>query len=202
MKYMQNHYHGLMKKYQNVYVFILILVLSGFSMGIFLSQYIDAVDIQSLSGYLTTIDQGVDTYTNFVNQFFMGILFILFVFILGTSVIGIPFISFIVFSKGLQIGFSCALFICSYQLKGFVGIFLTLLPQVLFDLLSTFLIAASALQLSMYLIYSATNKDRLDIKRLTNSVLNDICICFGIVLITAYIKSTLVIELIKIFNLM
>lgn len=202
MKIKLRTYQGFMKKYQNVYIYILILVASGFVMGIFLSQFINASDISSLSMYLTTVDQGIDKYSAFVNQFFMGILFILFVFLLGTSIIGIPFISFIVFTKGLQIGFSCALFVCSFHLKGIVGILLTLLPQVIFDLLSTFLIAACAIQLSMYLVHSTSNRDRLDFKKLANSVLNDICICFFISLVAAYVKSTLVIELIKIFNLM
>lgn len=200
MRLQKQKYHGFLRKYQNVYIFIAILVAGGFLMGIFLSQYIDASDISSLSGYLTTIEQGEDTYAAFVNEFFTGILFILFVFLLGTSLIGIPLISFIVFTKGLQIGFSCALFVCSYQLKGILGIILTLLPQVIFDLVATFLISASAIQLSMYLIYSSSNKERLDFKKLANSVLNDICICFVIVLLAAYAKSTLIVELIKLFN--
>lgn len=195
-------YHGFLRKYQNVYIFIAILITSGFFMGIFLSQYIDAKDISSLSGYLTTIDQNSDAYTSFVNQFFVSILFILFVFLLGTSIIGIPLLSFLIFTKGLQIGFSCALFVCSYQLKGLLGIMLTLLPQVVLDLLVTFLITASAIQLSMYLIYSTTNKERLDFKKLANSILNDICICFAIVLAASWLKATLLVELIKIFNLM
>ena len=118
-------------------------------MGIILSNYIDVNDIQNLSAYLTTIDSNVNKYDYFISQFFLGILFILFVFLLGTSIAGIPIISFVVFTKGLQIGFSCALFVATYQMKGIVGILLTLLPQVVFDLLATFLISASAIQLSM-----------------------------------------------------
>lgn len=194
-------YHGFLHKYKNVYIFIGVLILSGFFMGVFLSRYINSSDIHSLSSYLTTVQQSEDTYTTFVSQFFTGILFILLVFFLGTSIIGIPVIAFIIFTKGLQIGFSCALFLASYQLKGIAGIVMTLAPQVLLDLLSTCLIAASAIQLSMYLIYSTSNRDRLNFKLLTNSILNDLCICFVFVLIAAYVKSTLVIELIKLFNL-
>ncbi len=194
-------YQGLLRKYKNVYLFILILVVSGFLMGIFLSNYIDMSDTAHLSSYLTTVNEGVDKYAYFVNQFFLGILFVLFVFLLGTSIIGIPIVSFIAFTKGLQIGFSCALFVYTYQLKGIVGIVLTLLPQVIFDLLATFLISACAIQLSMYIIYSCTNREKLDFKKLCNSVLNDIFIAFILILIASYIKSTVVIEFIRIFNL-
>jgi len=194
-------YHGFLHKYQNVYLFIGVLIVSGFCMGIFLSRYIDGSDIQSLSTYLTTVDQTQDAYQAFVSQFFTGILFVLLVFLLGTSLIGIPFIAFIIFTKGLQIGFSCALFMAGYALKGVAGIMMTLAPQVILDLLAACLISASAIQLSMYLIYSTSNRDRLNFKALANSILNDLCICFVIVLIASYVKSTLVVELIKLFNL-
>lgn len=195
-------YHGFLHKYHNVYLYIMILTVAGILMGIVLSNYIDVSDIKHLSSYLTTITSGVDKYDYFVSQFFIGILFILFVFFLGTSFIGIPFISFVVFTKGLQIGFSCALFVYSYQLKGLAGIVMTLVPQVIFDLTSTFLISASAIQLSMYIVYSCTNREKLDFKKLGNTLLNDIFICFLIVLIGSYLKSTLGIECIKLFNLM
>ena len=78
-------YHGFLKKYHNVYLFIAILVGCGILMGIIVSNYIDVSDIKSLSSYLTTIDSGVDKYDYFVSQFFSGIVFILFVFLLGTS---------------------------------------------------------------------------------------------------------------------
>lgn len=198
----KNIYHGFLKKYHNVYMFIAILVGCGILMGITVSHYIDVNDVKSLSSFLTTIDSGVDTYTYFVSQFFSGIVFILFVFLLGTSLVGIPIISFIAFSKGMQIGFSCALFVYTYHFKGIVGILMTLLPQVALDLIATFLISASAIQLSMYILYSTTNRERLNFKQLANNVLNDIFICFLIILIGSYIKSTLVIEFIKLFNLM
>ena len=165
----KHHYHGFLKKYQNVYLYIAILVGCGLCMGIILSNYIDVNDIQNLSAYLTTIDSNVNKYDYFISQFFLGILFILFVFLLGTSI---------------------------------AGILLTLLPQVVFDLLATFLISASAIQLSMYIVYSCTNRERLGFRKLFNTVLNDIFICFLIMLVGAYLKSTIVIEFIKLFNLM
>lgn len=198
----KHKYQGFLRKYRHVYLYIAILVSCGMVVGILCSNYIDVSDTQSLSSILTTLDTSVSKYEYFIGHFFQGILCILFVFLLGTSIIGIPIISFIVFTKGLQIGFSCALFVCTYHLKGLVGIAMTLLPQVIFDLLVTFLICASAIQLSMYLVYTTTSKEKLDMKKLINSVLNDVIICFIIVLIGSYLQSTLVIEFIKIFNLM
>lgn len=195
-------YHGFLKKYKYVYYFIGILVSFGIVSGLLFSSFIDVNDIQQLSSFLTMIDEGVDAYTYFVNSFFSSVILIVFLFFLGTSIVGVPLISFFAFSKGLQIGFSCALFVYTYKLKGIVGILLTLLPQIVFDSIAIFLISAASIQMSIYILYSTTNKERLDFKKLGNSILNDLCICFFIALIGAYLKSTLVIEFIKLFNLM
>lgn len=200
--YRKRTYHGFLKKYHNVYLYIAVLIGCGMIAGSIMSSCIDVSDTQYLSSFLTTIDSNVSKYDYFASEFFLGILFILLIFFLGTSIVGIPVISFVVFTKGLQIGFSAALFVVTYNLKGIVGIIMTLFPQVFFDLLATFLISASAIQLSMYLIYATSNREKLDFRKLSNSVLNDILICFVILLVGSYLKSTLVIECIKLFNLM
>ena len=195
-------YKGFIKKYQNVYLFITILFISGFLMGIFLSKYMELSDTNTLTSFINVITTSMDKYQYFVNEFFIGIVFILFVFLLGTSIIGIPLISLIIFSKGLQIGFSCTLFLATYQFKGILGICLTLFPQLLFDTLATFIISASAIQLSMYLMYSCISNQKIDSKKLLNNVLNDISISFIIVFIGSYLKATIVIELFKLFKLL
>lgn len=171
-------------------------------MGLYLSQYMELSDTKNLTSFINHVISQSDKYPYFVNEFFMGILFILFVFLLGTSIIGIPFISFVIFSKGLQIGFSCALFIATYHFKGLLGICLTLLPQLFFDTIATFIIAAGAIQFSMYLMYSILSNEKPDIKKLCNNVLNDIFISFVIIFISSYLKATIVIELFKLFNLL
>ena len=201
MKRRYKHRSSFIHKYHHVYIFITILVVSGFVMGCIGSRFIEASAIESLSSLLTTVGEDVEAYRFFINQFFLGIVLIVIVFLFGTSLAGIPIISFIVFTKGVQIGFSCALFICTYQFKGLLGIFLTLVPQVFFDVLALYLISASAIQCSMYICYSKTNREKLDLRKLMNNLLNDIFICFLLVLAGSYLKATLGIEFIKLFNL-
>lgn len=70
-----------------------------------------------------------------------------------------------------------------------------------FDVLALYLISASAIQCSMYICYSTTNREKLDLRKLMNNLLNDIFICFLLVLAGSYLKATLGIEFIKLFNL-
>ena len=89
-----------------------------------------------------------------------------------------------------------------FVFKGVLGLLLALVPQVLLVVLALYLISASALQCSMYICYSTTNRERLDLKKLMNYLLNDIFICFLLVLAGSYLKATLGIEFIRLFNLM
>lgn len=190
------------QKYRNVYLFITILMVSGGLAGLLFSMFINVNDISQFSTYLNSVNSSINKYTFFLNQFGSGLTFVGIVLLLGSSIVGVPLISFIIFSKGLQIGFSCALFIYTYHLKGIAGILLTLFPQVLFDVGSSFLASACAIQLSLYLMHTSTSKNRIDLRKLLNFILTDICIIFVIVLIGAYVKSTLVIEFIRLFNLL
>lgn len=99
------HHYSFIRKYRHVYIFISVLVVSGFLVGCYGSRFIESSDIETLSSLLTTIPENVEAYGYFINQFFLGIVLIVVVFLFGTSLAGIPIISFIVFSKGVQIGF-------------------------------------------------------------------------------------------------
>ena len=70
------HRHSFIHRYRHVYIFISILVISGFLMGCFASRYISASDIEQLSSILTTVPEDMDQYSFFINQFFLGIVLI------------------------------------------------------------------------------------------------------------------------------
>ena len=199
---MKKAWQSLFHKYQNVTLFISILLLSGMVVGGLFSIFINVNDVTAFSAYLSAVNESVDKYVFFIEQFGSSIAFVGIVLLLGSSVIGIPLISFILFSKGLQIGFSCALFIYTYSLKGVIGILIALLPQVLFDVIISFLASACGIQLSLYLMHTTISKDRLDMRRLCNQLLSNLCVISIFVLIGAYMKSTVVIELIRLFNLL
>lgn len=56
--------------------------------------------------------------------------------------------------------------------------------------------------LDVYLLQHDQPGARLDLKKLMNYLLNDIFICFLLVLAGSYLKATLGIEFIRLFNLM
>ena len=104
----------------------------------------------------------------------------------------------------MQIGFSCVLYVLTYQLKGVLGILLTLIPQILFDLIALFLVSVISAEISYALIQRCLGYSRADFSliQLINSRLNVLIVSSPLVFFSAWIKSTLVIHLMEIFAMM
>lgn len=181
--------------------FIYLLMIAGFLCGLIISRIVNLNNVPALDSLLITVNQNSDTYAYFVSQFVMGIFFILFIFFLGTSIIGIPAIAFVLFTRGVQIGFSCVLFVATYQLKGLLGILLALLPQVFLDIIAIVIMAVFSIECSTHLIYCTLNSMKMNGKEYLNRGLTHLLLAFVLVLIGSYLKSTLILKLIELFNL-
>lgn len=190
-------------KHQNVIHFLSIILISGMICGVLLSQWMDQEVISSLSsGAFSTVLTNVNRKEFFMTQFTTNIVLCLIILFLGFSIIGMPFISFIVFTKGVQIGFSCAMYLITYHLKGMIGIILTLIPQVSFDALAVFIISTMAFELSFQLFKRTFLQTRpLVFKELLNEKLNGVIASFALVLFSSLIKATVVLYLMELFAL-
>ena len=193
------------QQHKNQVHFLLILLIFGMITGVLLSRWISASDVERLSSVLlTTVITSVEPQAFFTSQFVTNILFLLAVACLGFSLAGIPLIGFIFFTKGVQIGFSCILYVLTYQLKGIVGIILTLIPQVLFDLIALFLVSVISIEISYALVRKCLGyeSEHFSLTGLINSRLNVLIFSLLLVLFSSWIKSTLVIQLMEIFAMM
>ena len=121
MKRRKLHRHSFIHRYVMYTYSITILVISGVFDGLF------RVPLYQCRGYRTAfqhLDDGAGRHGSvqlFINQFFWASWLIVVVFLFGTSLAGIPIISFNRLYQGVQIGFSCALFLYTYQFKGVLG---------------------------------------------------------------------------------
>ena len=198
--------HKLINQYNrhvNTIHFLTILILSGLICGILLSQWIKSDVISSLStSMFSTILTDIDRADFFISQFTGNIILALIILFFGFSVIGMPFISFVIFTKGVQIGFSCAMSLITYQLKGMLGIILTLIPQVAFDAAAIFIISVISFELSFELFKRCfINTKAIQWKAVMDEKLNGVIISFILILFSSLIKSTLVFFLMEIFAL-
>lgn len=182
------------------FIFIFILIFGGMLVGLLSSPFLEMEVLSQLDLILLPLNQTVDLYPTFVHQFTLQAILILGILFLGTSMMGTFFIALCLFIKGFQIGLTCMMFIYTYQLKGIFGIILTLLPQVILELLPIVVVAIYAVELSSHILYACMNNQKLKRIAELNRGLNYLLVSFGLALMSSYLKATLVILLIRFFN--
>ncbi|WP_405101315.1 stage II sporulation protein M [Oceanobacillus sp. FSL H7-0719] len=101
-----------LKNYSIIYLFMIILFLSGIIFGAVIVNSMNFVQKEDLFFYLerffnyTIEEQAVDKFTLFKESFFFHLKYLALLFVLGLSIIGLPIIWILLFIKGLVVGFS------------------------------------------------------------------------------------------------
>ncbi len=192
---------GMKGRYSQSLEFVLILLIAGIIVGCLLSRWIDSKDIESLSSaFLATILESSNISVSINTQCVSNCLFLLMLFAFGFSLWGIPVIAFIIFSKGVQVGFSCLLYLAAYNVKGIVGILCTLMPQILLDTIAMILVAVISIEMSWNLLRCACLKDtRIKLLDIMNQKLNTLLLSLIMLIISSWIKSIILLKLMEWF---
>lgn len=171
--------------------FLLITVLIGVVFGSILVLMLNENDKLMIKDYIidysNSFNNKIDFFNIFKNSLLSNLIYILLIWILGISIIGIPVSIFICFFKGFIIGFSMSSFIFTYKIKGvFLG-FLTNLPSIL-NLIIIIVLAIYALKFSYVLINILLKKATINFRNIIK--------VYTFILITSiiYILLTSVIE--------
>ena len=188
------------QNYKNQMIFILILLIGGILIGIFGSKLLDMEVLNKLDVILIPMNDSYDLYSTFIFQFVLQVIYIFIILILGTSLLGSVLIAFIIFTKGFQIGLTCMMFIYTYELKGILGIILTLIPQVFIDMLPIIIISLFSIEMSNRILFTCLNNHRIKLENELNQGLNYLIYSFISALISSFLKVTLIVMLIRFFN--
>jgi len=129
-----------MKKYmeqKQKYVFLLTLILIGVLSGIMFILFVSKADKQLIKEHLTlTFDtikaHRVNYSSTLLNNCVKNVLSLMFIYISGISIIGIPLILLFLFFKGFIVGFSISSIVSIYHFK---GVFISMLYLVPGDML-------------------------------------------------------------------
>lgn len=186
--------------HKNQLIFIFILLLGGILIGIIGSVFFRLQNLDQLDLILLPMNNTIDLYPAFIFQFSVQMLYILIIMILGTSLIGTFLISFILFTKGLQIGLTLMMFLYTYEMKGIIGIIFTLIPQVFLEMIPIVIIAIYAIECSNHVLYSWFHAYTFKTSQELNRGLNYLISAMISAVISSYLKATLVIMLIRFFN--
>jgi len=159
------------KNHATIYLFMIILFLTGIIFGAVIVNSMDFIQKQDLFFYLERffkqITEGV-TINNieiFWESFSYHAKYLLLLFILGLSVIGLPIVWVLLFIKGLVVGFSVGFIVNQLGWKGLLLASLSIAPQNII-IIPVYIIAGS---LSM--IFSLTLLAKLFSRRNNQQIL-------------------------------
>ena len=160
-----------LKEQMTVYIFMTVLCLTGIIFGAVLVNSMGFVQKQDLFFHLehyfdlTNSGEAVLSKDILKKSFFFHVKYLALLFILGLTIIGMPAIWMLIFSKGLVIGFSVGFIVNQLGLKGLGIALLSIAPQNLL-IIPVYLFAASlAMIFSLRLLAALTGRRKSAIGR-------------------------------------
>lgn len=136
------------REHATIYIFMMILFLTGIIFGAIIVNSMNFIQKQDLFFYLEryfsqlATDEQIDNYTILKSSLLYHIKYLLLIFILGMSVIGLPIVWVLIFIKGLVIGFSVGFIVNQLGVKGLMLAALSIAPQNII-MIPIYLIAGS-----------------------------------------------------------
>lgn len=191
-----------MKKQKNGYFkskimnhYLLILLCFGILTGMLLSYYIEGNDQSILKAYFQQPIQ--PQFTNVCFQTFIAFLSLL---LCSTTILGPLFISFLIFSKGVQAGFSSLLFMHTYGSKGLLGILLTLIPPFCADIIWIMILGGFCIHFSILLFQCCITIKKIQWKSMIHPFLNTLLSLLLYLIFISYLEVTLFQQLSLLFQ--
>lgn len=130
-KQLQEH----VKEHLSLYFFLVILFITGIIFGAIIVNSMNFTQKQDLYFYLEQyfhhlikLDQ-IDFFAILKDSFYFHTKYLLLIFILGLTIIGVPFIWILLFAKGAVIGFTVGFFVNQLGGNGFLLAALFIVPQ-------------------------------------------------------------------------
>lgn len=124
-------------------------------------------------------------------------LFIVIVWLLGFSIIGIPIVIFMYFSKAFILGFSLSSFILQYKFKGLLLALIYFFPHHVVNILAYTLIMIYSLKISFIFINSIIKKKTISFKAIMNRYLIVFAVSIGMVIVASLYECFVVPFLIR-----
>ncbi|MFA5603475.1 MAG: stage II sporulation protein M [Bacilli bacterium] len=124
--------------------------------------------------------------------------FIIIIWLLGISVIGIPVIIFLFFSKAFVIGFSISSIIFNYKLKGTLLSLFYIVPHHIINIYVFIILIAYAISLSFKIIESIVKRKSIDFKVVMNKYLYVLLVSLTVIVITSLFEIFIMPSILKI----
>lgn len=170
------------KKHKKLLVFVTILLTVGLITGSLFVTILSKSDkklvLETITNYFNQIKlDKIDFLYSLRTSLISNLIYILFIWLLGISILGIPIILFLIFIKSFILGFSVGSIICTYGLKGILLSLSYVFPHHIINLIVISFIGLYALKVSLSLLQLILTKKQINFKVIIRKY-------FGVLLIT------------------
>ncbi len=186
-----------MEKEKKKYLFIISIVVIGIFIGIVFANVINKADKILVEDKLTTYflnikdNKNINYFGNLLNSFLNNNLYLIIIWLLGLSIIGIVLNNFIIFFKSFVIGFSIGSIINVYLYKGIIGALIYIFPHHIINILVYVVLIYHANNFSIKLFKTLFLKQDNKIKELMPKYLKILLYCFIALSISALLETFL-----------
>ena len=176
---------------KKIILFLFILCIIAIFSSSILITLIPKNDKASIINY---IKEYINSYNNIniktiLNSLLLNNLVpIVFIWLIGISVIGLPIIIFIYVYKMFILGFTISSFVLSYKIKGLLLSIIYVFPSKILSILVYTLICLYAIKISNNMIYTLFNKNN---NKITKKYIKILFISIIVVLINTLYESTI-----------
>lgn len=186
-----------MEKEKKKYLFIISIVVIGIFIGIVFANVINKADKILVEDKLTTYflnikdNKNINYFGNLLNSFLNNNLYLIIIWLLGLSIIGIVLNNFIIFFKSFVIGFSIGSIINVYLYKGIIGALIYIFPHHIINILVYVVLIYHANNFSIKLFKTLFLKQDNKIKELMPKYIKILLYCFIDLSISALLETFL-----------
>jgi len=194
---------GYLTKNYFVYIFLVLFLVMGIIFGALGVKALTPEQLNNLNKFIATgfqsISNQLDYQTTAKEAVWRNLATIFKIWFLGLTVIGLPLILVIVFTRGFVLGFTVGFFLEKKSWQGLGIILLSIFPQNLFHLPAIIIAGASATAFSLYLLKGRNEQRAISGYFLKYSLIMIILACIMVIsgLVEGYV-SPLAIKVINI----
>ncbi|MBE6160050.1 MAG: hypothetical protein E7157_03265 [Lactobacillales bacterium] len=175
-------------------LFLFGITIIGFLFGVLFITIISESDKLLIKDYVQSFinsirNNKINLVDNFKNIFFSNFSFILIVWLLGMSVIGIPINIFYYFINSFILGFSITAFILTYKLKGCIFSLIYIIPHSIINLLVFTILIYYTINFSLTLIFAISKKKSINFKTIINQYLKVFIFSFIVIVLTSLYEA-------------
>jgi stage II sporulation protein M len=174
--------------------FVLIIFIIGFISGCFFLTIISTEEktivANQITNFITNINNNtLNNITIFKNNLISNLIYIILLWILGLSIIGIIINVFIIYIKGFILGFTISGIILAYKIKGLLFGLIYIFPNELFKILTIIILGVYSLTLSFGIIKELLKKNNNKLRLLFKRYVIVLVLCIFIMVISSLFEA-------------